>query len=259
MSHCLPPPAWLSTGSMEKAQKLFLTFLDQWSTGCNAKIQFHCESGHLTVDLNADLGPWKAGCGLIRASPSRVRRRERRAAERDFAARRAAVNAPDVKARAEEVLIRKFAVNVATKAATKRAAENAATEAAAESAAAQASESAAAEEVEAVRAAEEAAAKAAAENVAAKAAAEKAAAKAAAEKAAAKAAAEEAVAKVAAEKAGAEKAAAKAAAESAATTAASKITISKVNEEKSPLRVLESDLAQATTSGKKQSAFLLDM
>ena len=61
-SECLP------TSTMEKAQRLFLTFLDQWSTGCNAKIQFHSECGRLMVNLKADLGTWKAGCGLNKAS-----------------------------------------------------------------------------------------------------------------------------------------------------------------------------------------------
>ena len=90
------------------------------------------------VDLQADLGPWKAGCGLNKASPSRIRRRERRAAERDFAARSAAENAPVVKGCAVEVLTRKSAENTAAKAviesvAAKAAAGNAAAKSATES------------------------------------------------------------------------------------------------------------------------------
>ena len=78
---------------MAEAKKLFETLLDQWKTGRNAELRLFCESGRLKVNMYADLGPWRAQSdglspnmfcsgGLQKASPSRQRRRERRAAER---------------------------------------------------------------------------------------------------------------------------------------------------------------------------------
>ena len=217
----------LPTNTMEKAQKLFMTFVDQWSTGCNARIQFHCESGRLKVELQADLGYWKAqGRNLNKASPCRARRRERRAAERDFAA-------------AEEVAAAKAAAEEA--AAAKATVELVAAKAPAQKATAKA----AAMEVNAKTADEELAAKAAAEKAAANAAAEEAAVKTAAEEVSAKAAAEEVTAKAAAEKA-----AAKAAAEEVAPKSAAKEAASQADAEcaASTAEMLVSD--QATTSGK---------
>ena len=216
---------------MEKAQKLFLTFVDQWRTGCNAKIQFHCESGRLMVDMQADLGHWKAqGCSLNKASPSRTRRRERRAAERDLAAA------------TEEVVAAKAAADETTV----KAAEEKTAKAAAEKAATRA----AAEEVTAKAAAEEAAAKAAAVEVSAKAAGKEAATRAAAEENTAKEAAAKAAVEVSL-KAAATEVVANAAGESAATTAAAVKVVATgaaAEEESRRRQMFESD--QATTSGK---------
>ena len=221
---------------------MFLTFLDQWSTGCNAKIQFHSECGRLMVDLKADLGTWKADCGLNKASPSRVRRRERRAAKRDFAARSPV-----------EVWTSKSAVNVATKTAPEsatsmRAAENAAIKGATESAT-----SMRAAENAAIKAAEEAAAnaKAAAEELVAKAASVEVSSKTATKEATAKAAtvkmADKAITVEVFSKPAAKEAAAT---ESAVTTAAAEKVEAKAAaaEEESPLRKMY-DSDQATTSG----------
>ena len=75
------------------AEQFFRTFVDQWKSGTNAELKFFCERGYLRVSLNAEIGPWKAPAkemcpnawvrGLHKASPSRLRRRERRAAERE--------------------------------------------------------------------------------------------------------------------------------------------------------------------------------
>ena len=78
---------------MDGALQLFRTFVDQWKTGAKAEVNYFCEGGNLKVRWCADLGPWRAPApdmlpkdwevgGLHRGSPSRVRRRQRRAAER---------------------------------------------------------------------------------------------------------------------------------------------------------------------------------
>ena len=188
------------------------------------------------MNLCADLGLWGApACeprlkvwdygSLRKASPSRLRRRSRRASEREriAAAKRAA---------AENAAAENLAAENATAEKEKADAEKCDTMKAAEKCAA-------------VKNAEKCAAMKAAEEVAAKAAAKEATAKVAAEEAAAKAAAEEVNAKVAAEEA-----AAKAAAESAATTASAPAVKVGAKVAESPSReILESD--QATTSGKK--------
>ena len=162
------------TGAMEAAQRVFQTFLDQWKTGCsNAELRFFCEEGCLRVNLCADLGPWSApafepwpkfwGNGsLYKASPSRLRRRLRRASEREriVAAEKAAAE----KAAAEKAAAEKAAAETAateTAAAEKATAEKTAVKkAAAEKAAADekvAAKRAAAEEADVQEAAERAA------------------------------------------------------------------------------------------------------
>ena len=222
---------------MDGALQLFWTFADQWKTGSKAEINFFCERGNLKVRWFADLGPWRAPAANLlpkageSGSPSQLRRRLRRAAERSAAA----------------------AAKAGTESVTKKApAENAVASA---SAAKDVIAKAAAEEALAKPAAEEVTVQAAAEQVAAKTAAEKAAAKAAAAEVSAKAAALEVSARAAAEKvaakAAAEEAAAKAVAESAATTAAAAnvgATADAAGDD-FPLReIFDSD--QATTSGK---------
>ena len=77
---------------MAEAHRLLDTLLDQWKTGHDADLRVFCESGTLKVSLTADLGRWRAQHdGLwpkiasvwgFKESPSRQRRREKRAAER---------------------------------------------------------------------------------------------------------------------------------------------------------------------------------
>ena len=131
------------------AEQFFRTFVDQWKYGGNVELKFLCERGYLKVSMCAEIGPWKAPAGemcpnvwvrgLHKASPSRLRRRERRAAEREqVAAAEKVAKKADAKADAEiaeagraiaetiasEVLVE---VTAAEKAAVERAtAENAA-------------------------------------------------------------------------------------------------------------------------------------
>ena len=106
---------------MAEAKRLFETLLDQWKTGRSADLRLFCESGRLKVNMYADLGPWRAhsdvlslnvSClgGLQKASPSRQRRRERRAAQRE-AASESAVDETEVipKAAAENAIAKKTA------------------------------------------------------------------------------------------------------------------------------------------------------
>ena len=84
-----------------KLKLLQAVVVDQWKSGNSAELKLSCGSGHLRVSLSADFGPsmssWKTAsfgassdtCGS--GSPSRIRRRQRRAAER------AAVNIADFK------------------------------------------------------------------------------------------------------------------------------------------------------------------
>ena len=168
----------------EAAHHWVQTFVNQCKTGTHAELRLFCEGGHLKVTMCADLGQLVANTGtssncwgVPRPSPSRVRRRERRAAERAVAEEEAAAKAAAEKVDAEKADDEKAAAEKA--AAEQAAAEKAAAEkAAAEKAAA---EKAAAEKAAAEKAAAE---KAAAEKAAAeKATAERAAEKAAAEKA----------------------------------------------------------------------------
>ena len=124
---------------------MFETFIDQWKSGGNAELEFFCERGQLRVTLCADVGPWRAPSGELwpkpwdfggspKQSPSRVRRRERRASERRRSAAEvaAAEKAAAKVAAAEVAAAEKAAVEVPAKeAAEKEAAEK---EAAAESA-----------------------------------------------------------------------------------------------------------------------------
>ena len=78
---------------MAGAHQLLDTLLGQWKTGHDAELRVFCENGSLKVSMTANLGLWKAPpdglwpkhpgiWNLRKESPSRQRRRERRAAER---------------------------------------------------------------------------------------------------------------------------------------------------------------------------------
>ena len=155
----------------EAAHHWLQTFAQQCKTGTHAELRLICEGGHLKVTVCADLGQLTAktghfsGCwGEPKDGPSRVRRRERRAAMRA-----AAENAAAEKVAAEKVAAEKAAAEKAAAekvAAEKVAAEKVASEkVAAEKAAAEkaAAEKAAAEKAAAEKAAAE---KAAAERTA---------------------------------------------------------------------------------------------
>ena len=143
------------------AQQWVKTFMDQCRAGKLAELRFHCEGGHLKVTMCADLGPVLhkkvnlSGCGVVESgSPSRARRRERRAAERAAAENAAAEKVAAEKAAAEKVAAERNAAKKAT--AEKYAAEKAAAEkCAAEKAAADkcAKEKASAEKCAAMKAA----------------------------------------------------------------------------------------------------------
>ena len=99
---------------MTAAHKLYKTLLDQWKSGNNAELKLHCENGSLKVTFHADLGPWaqpdclrspvsgNGGLQKVSQSPGRLRRRERRAAERAAAGKAAADCAANLKTTAEE-------------------------------------------------------------------------------------------------------------------------------------------------------------
>ena len=161
----------------EAAHHWVQTFVNQCKTGTHAELRLFCEGGHLKVTMCADLGQLVANTGtssncwgVPRPSPSRVRRRERRAAERAVAEEEAAAKAAAEKADAEKAAAEQAAAEKVY--AEKVAAEKAAAEkASAEKAAAEtaATEKAAAEKAAAEKAAAEKAAadKAAAEKAAA--------------------------------------------------------------------------------------------
>ena len=158
----------LSASTMQSAYEVFQTFIDQWKTGANVEVRFFCERGNLKVNLCADLGLWRPTTGelgprvwdyggLHKQSPSRLRRREKRAAERKQSA--AAEKCAAEKAAAEKCAAEKAAVEMC--AAEKAAAEKCAAEkAAAEMCAA---EKAAAEKCATEKAAEKCAATASAD------------------------------------------------------------------------------------------------
>ena len=122
------------------AQQLLQSFLDQCSSGSNAELRLSCENGRLRATLSADLGFLKAEKKTEpaffwggRVSPSRARRRERRAAERvlpHFSP--TAEKAEDPKA-AEEAAAEKILVAVRSATPVKIAAEETASKAAMES------------------------------------------------------------------------------------------------------------------------------
>ena len=105
------------------------TFLDQCKTGMKAELQLVCENGHLKVNLSAELGPIgvlsdisECSGGLQKGSPSRVRRRERRASERAAAERTGAAEKATVeKAAPQKAAVKEVEVHHA--AAEKAAAE----------------------------------------------------------------------------------------------------------------------------------------
>ena len=202
----LPPPACNMAEVDKKLKWLHAVMVDQWKSGMSAELRLSCENGQLRVSLSADFGTavsavpsWSAviadspGDASGRGSPSRLRRRMRRAVQRATTVKTDPKQSVAEKAATEEVIAEKEAAEKAD--AEKAAAEKAD------------AEKEAAEKADAER---EAAEKAVAEKEAAeKAVAEKEAAeKADAEKAAAKKAAaeKEVVVKGAAEQAAAEKA-----------------------------------------------------
>ena len=108
---------------VEGALKCLQAFVvDQWKTGGAAELRLFCESGCLKASVSADFGPsclsWRANSafmgGNTSGSPSRQRRRERRAAAR-AAAEKAATEkvvkekVADEKTAAEEVAAEKCA------------------------------------------------------------------------------------------------------------------------------------------------------
>ena len=128
---------------VEGALHWFWTFVGSCRSGNNAEIRLYFEGGQLKVNMCAGLGPvgtqpeevlrsyWRHGeRGLKKASPSKRRRRERRAAERaeKFSLPKAdvEVEVSELKA-AEKVAAVKAAVEVAT---TKAAVEEATVKAA---------------------------------------------------------------------------------------------------------------------------------
>ena len=160
----------MTASALEGATQWFQTFVDQWKSGRKAEVEFHCESGHLQVRMHADLGQWKASTGsfcpkvwdnggphLPKVSPSRIRRREKRAAavaakeaaEENVAAEQAAVESAAAEKAATE------SVDAAERAAEKANAEYATAEKVAEENAA--AEKAATESAIAKKAAESAA------------------------------------------------------------------------------------------------------
>ena len=105
--------------------------VNQWKTGKAAELRLYCENGHLKVCVSADLGvqvgpstsswkaetvgsSWEAGG---RGSPSRLRRRQRRAAERvaEVAAAKHAYTekaaAEDAEKAAKEITVEKDAAD----------------------------------------------------------------------------------------------------------------------------------------------------
>ena len=78
---------------MTGAHQLVQTFLDQCKTGNFAELRLTCEGGRLKANMFADLGPLRpevkpktgdSGSYGGRVSPSRARRREKRASERQL-------------------------------------------------------------------------------------------------------------------------------------------------------------------------------
>ena len=77
--------------SEEKLNWLQALVVSQWKSGKSAELQLFSENGHLSVRVSADFGPssWNVETAGVyrdtvgnRESPSRLRRRQRRAAER---------------------------------------------------------------------------------------------------------------------------------------------------------------------------------
>ena len=104
--HCLTHSAVAAEGSVmaAEANEWYQTFLNQWKTGKDAELHLVCDQGRLKLNMTADLGLWQAPVwgptgqpwghqGLMRESPSKERRRARRAAERAAAEEAAAKEA----------------------------------------------------------------------------------------------------------------------------------------------------------------------
>ena len=99
----------------EAAHNWVQTFVNQCKTGTQAELRLFCEGEHLKVTVCADLGRLTAQTGnfsdcwgVPKCGPSRLRRREKRAAER-VAKKAAAENADAKKVTADEVVADKVA------------------------------------------------------------------------------------------------------------------------------------------------------
>ena len=95
--------------------------VDQWKSGMSAELRLSCENGQLRVSLSADFGTavpsWSAvtpdSPGNGRVSPSRLRRRMRRVAERATTMTTGAKQGAAEKAATEEVVVEKEAAEQA--------------------------------------------------------------------------------------------------------------------------------------------------
>ena len=119
-----------------KLKWLHAVVVDQWKSGMSAELRLSCENGQLRVSLSADFGTavsavpsWSAviadspGDASGRGSPSRLRRRMRRAAQRATTVKTDPKQSVAEKAATEEVIAEKEAAEKAD--AEKAAAEKA--------------------------------------------------------------------------------------------------------------------------------------
>ena len=120
----------------KKLKWLHAVVVDQWKSGMSAELRLSCENGQLRVSLSADFGTavsavpsWSAviadspGDASGRGSPSRLRRRMRRAAQRATTVKTDPKQSVAEKAATEEVIAVKEAAEKAE--AEKAAAEKA--------------------------------------------------------------------------------------------------------------------------------------
>ena len=132
----LPPPACNMAEVDKKLKWLHAVVVDQWKSGMSAELRLSCENGQLRVSLSADFGTavsavpsWSAviadspGDASGRGSPSRLRRRMRRAAQRATTVKTDPKQSVAEKAATEEVIAVKEAAEKAE--AEKAAAEKA--------------------------------------------------------------------------------------------------------------------------------------
>ena len=102
-----------------KLKWLHAVVMDQWKSGKAAELRLCCGNGQLKVSLSADFGPsvpsWNAATAgapdyaSVRGSPSRLRRRLRRAAERAATEKTNSEQSVAEKAATEEVVAEKEA------------------------------------------------------------------------------------------------------------------------------------------------------